>query len=242
MAFVCEKPHETKPLSRTAKLNPDTACFFARKHTHTQTQRRGENAKGISAPYGKAANACKRIRKKQPCIRKQLPGAAKQRLFQPYIHILHFCNDYVKRYETQNPNVSDKKVALGPPRPQSPRQRTSSSGHHQANWQNRKTDNFRLSLEDTKIGRLLAQESQENPLGQARFPQGIIPRLSPDAKHPGWRLSAAGPEAQRRLDWPFSQSISGKLSFFPVALFPQEQGSGRSPPWWRFGGKASKGS
>ena len=103
-------------------------------------------------------------------------------------------------------------------------------------------DNFRLSLEDTKIGRLLAQESQENPLGQARLPQGIIPRLSPDAKHPGWRLSAAGPEAQRRLDWPFSQSISGKLSFFPVALFPQEQGPGRSPPWWRFGGKASKGS
>jgi hypothetical protein len=96
MAFVCEKPHETRPLFRTAKLNPDTACFFARKHTHTQTQRRGENAKGISAPYGKAANACKRIRKSNPVSENSFPtplnGAVSSRTF----YILHFCNVSVK--------------------------------------------------------------------------------------------------------------------------------------------------
>ena len=36
--------------------------------------------------------------------------------------------------------------------------------------------------------RLLAQESRENPRGKVHFPLGIIPWLSPDAKHPGWRL------------------------------------------------------
>ena len=35
----------------------------------------------------------------------------------------------------------------------------------------------------------MAQESRENPRGKARFPLGIIPWLSPDAKHPGWPLS-----------------------------------------------------
>ena len=32
-------------------------------------------------------------------------------------------------------------------------------------------------------------ESQENPQGKASFLLGIIPWLSPDAKHPGWPLS-----------------------------------------------------
>ncbi len=78
------------------KLNPDTACFFARKHTHTQTQRRGEIVDSIIRALWKSGKRLQKITEKQPCIRKQLPDAAKQRLFQPYIHILHFCNDYVK--------------------------------------------------------------------------------------------------------------------------------------------------
>ncbi|MBR4537282.1 MAG: hypothetical protein IKO52_00395 [Clostridia bacterium] len=84
------------------KLNPDTACFFARKHTHTQTQRRG--AKDAITLW-KSGKRLQKNPEKQPCIRKQLPGTAKQRLFQPYKYILHFCNDYVKRNEKQNPNI-----------------------------------------------------------------------------------------------------------------------------------------
>ncbi len=40
-------------------------------------------------------------------------------------------------------------------------------------------------------------ESQDRPEGKARFPLGAVLRLSPDAKHPGWRPKDAGPEAQR---------------------------------------------
>jgi hypothetical protein len=72
-----EKPHETKPLFRTAKLNPDTACFFARKHTHTQTQRREENGNSIIRALWKSGKRLQKNTEKQPCIRKQLPGAAK---------------------------------------------------------------------------------------------------------------------------------------------------------------------
>ena len=32
------------------------------------------------------------------------------------------------------------------------------------------------------------RKSGKNTLEKARFPQGIFPRLSPDALHPGWRL------------------------------------------------------
>ena len=47
---------------------------------------------------------------------------------------------------------------------------------------------------------LLAQESPGNPRGESSLSPGDFPWLSPDALHPGWRLSAAGPEAQRRQD------------------------------------------
>jgi hypothetical protein len=63
------------------------------------------------------------------------------------------------------------------------------------NWQ---SSNFRLSLGEYERLKLLAQESRENPREKARFFLGIIPRLSPDAGHPGWRLSAAGPEAKQQ--------------------------------------------
>jgi hypothetical protein len=50
------------------------------------------------------------------------------------------------------------------------------------------TNEFRLSLAEGKDRRLLAQGKPENPRGKTRFPLEIIPWLSPDALHPGWRL------------------------------------------------------
>ena len=43
MYVTSEKPHETKPLFRTAKAVFRYRVLFARKHTHTQTQPRGQN-------------------------------------------------------------------------------------------------------------------------------------------------------------------------------------------------------
>ncbi|MBR4332805.1 MAG: hypothetical protein IKP72_09020, partial [Clostridia bacterium] len=39
-----------------------------------------------------------------------------------------------------------------------------------------------------KIEGFWPKESRENPRGKTRFPLEIIPWLSPDALHPGWRL------------------------------------------------------
>ena len=52
----------------------------------------------------------------------------------------------------------------------------------------------RLSLGIRNVGGSGPRKPGKIPWGKAGFPPGILPRLSPDALHPGWRLSAAGPE------------------------------------------------
>ena len=40
------------------------------------------------------------------------------------------------------------------------------------------------------------KKAWEHPRGKVNFPLRMIPWLSPDALHPGWRPKDAGPEAQ----------------------------------------------
>ncbi len=90
-------------------------------------------------------------------------------------------------------------------------------------------NNLRLMRwEERKLEGFWPKESRENPRGKARFSLGIIPRLSPDALHPGWPPSAAGPEAQCRQVFPFSASSSGNLFFLLVKQFPQVRVQGRT--------------
>ena len=86
-------------------------------------------------------------------------------------------------------------------------------------WKER--DNIRLMLGETIVCGLLDQESQGKSERESKLSLRILPRLSPDALHPGWRLSAAGPEAQRREDWlpRFLQATAGTTFFYPPSIF-----------------------
>ena len=77
--------------------------------------------------------------------------------------------------------------------------------------------------------RLLAQESRENPREKACFFLGIIPGLSPDALHPGWRPKDAGPEVQGRQARLFFPSSGGEL-FFPASGNIRRRGCRGSSP------------
>ncbi len=85
-----------------------------------------------------------------------------------------------------------------------------------------KENNFRLMRwKERKLEGFWPIESQGTiPRGKRAFPLGFS-RLSPDALHPGWPLSAAGPEAQCRQAFPFSASNSGEFFFRPVKELPQ---------------------
>jgi hypothetical protein len=70
--------------------------------------------------------------------------------------------------------------------------------------------------------------------GKLAFPYGIIPRLSPDALHPGWRLSAAG-KKQNGRKLAFLSKQQREACSFTYQVFSAGVGPGRSPPWWGAG-------
>ena len=52
-----------------------------------------------------------------------------------------------------------------------------------------KADKFRLTRwSDGKLEGFWPKNAREHPQGKVNFPLRMIPWLSPDAKHPGWRL------------------------------------------------------
>ena len=52
-----------------------------------------------------------------------------------------------------------------------------------------KADKFRLTRRgDDKFEGFWPKKAREHPRGKVNFPLRMIPWLSPDAKHPGWRL------------------------------------------------------
>ena len=54
-----------------------------------------------------------------------------------------------------------------------------------------------------------------HPKGKVNFPSRMIPWLSPDALHPGWRPKDAGPEAQRhQARFPRSSKLQRETSWF----------------------------
>jgi len=91
------KTAQNKPLFRTAKLNPDTACFFARKHTHTQTHTSIAAKELLRKLYGKAANACKRKLKSNPvsetAFRRRANGAVFSRTYIFYTGSVNLSSD-----------------------------------------------------------------------------------------------------------------------------------------------------
>ena len=113
-------------------------------------------------------------------------------------------------------------VTLGAARPQ-----TCGKGFHplhpnKRNYSVGKTRQFSLAaLGFTKVRRLLAQESRENPRGKVYFSLGIIPRLSPDAKHPGWRLRrrARSTTASSQTS-AFLHATAGIKMIFPTKQHP----------------------
>ena len=69
----------------------------------------------------------------------------------------------------------------------------------------------------------------KNALGKARFPQGIFPRLSPDALHPGWRLRRRA--RSHNVTKPGIPSInSGRLSSRRTKQHPPTRVQGDHPP------------
>ncbi len=85
-----------------------------------------------------------------------------------------------------------------------------------------------------KSGKMRAQEdlfSLTNLLKWA-FIFPLFSRISPDALHPGWRLKAAGPEAQRRQAWLplYLQVTAGTTLSHPVRRHPLMQVQGTQYP------------
>ena len=86
----------------------------------------------------------------------------------------------------------------------------------------RKADKFRLvRWGDGKFEGFWPKKAREHPRGKIDFPLRMIPWLSPDAKHPGWRLRrrARSTTAPSQTFAFFPASAGTKLSF-PIKLLP----------------------
>ena len=82
------------------------------------------------------------------------------------------------------------------------------------------------------------KKAWENPRGKVNFPLRIIPWLSPDAKHPGWRL-----RRRARSTTPLSQTsvflsdTVGTNLIRSVKQYPLNGSRGRSPLVQGYGGR-----
>ena len=125
---------------------------------------------------------------------------------------------------------------MGALRPQTPDQRSSTSGHQPATklcLEEQTTSACRAGVYESL--KLLAHRKPGKSHGENELSPWEYSRLSPDAQHPGWRLSAAGPEAQSHQAGLPHSSDSGNQAVTTRQVPSAGEGPGRSSPWRRSG-------
>ena len=82
------------------------------------------------------------------------------------------------------------------------------------------------------------KKAWENPRGKVNFPLRIIPWLSPDAKHPGWRLRRrARSTTAPNLTPAFLPATAGTKPTHEAKQIPLKGSRGRSPLVRGYGGR-----
>ena len=82
------------------------------------------------------------------------------------------------------------------------------------------------------------KKAWENPRGKVNFSLGIIPWLSPDAKHPGWRLRRRARSTTAPSSSSAFLSATVETNLIPsVKQYPLNGSRGRSPLVRGYGGR-----